>query len=166
MNDSSIPILGDGWKLDLIHITGITCITISEISCMFIFIHAFYYRVRIQKGKPFFARPIGDRLIVYVAITALGCCTSDLVNHAYIHVHRAMPSDMTCAWMAFFIMAFAMVYQLIHAYIALAALMLVRNKSFSTGRYDWKVLAGCLGVGFLIATVLLATQQLGQGLSW
>ena len=158
--------IDDAWRFDVIHVTGLTSLSISVICCVIVLL--FIARdAKIGSVRAFFARPVGERLLVYLALCNLLYNLSHIMDHAYMLAVRGNPPDATCAAFGFFLNQFVVAQALIVTFTAVNAfVMVVKKTKVTLGRYDWKLFLVSLGVPLVCGTLLAATRHLGPSGMW
>ena len=159
--------LGDGWHFDLIHISGIACLSTSAICGFIVICITMLKEPKANSIKLFFKLPTGERLVFYLALISMCYSCVHLTDHCYTLYTRQLPPNVPCAIIGFIALTFVIAYQLINAFIALNCFITtVMQKKVDMSRYDLKLLGPCFGIALLVVTVLLAMQHLGPGDAW
>ena len=129
MNNSTVASrIGDSQYFYLLNLSGIVCLTASDVCCIIALYHAFLHPWNNRSKITLLRRPIGERLVIYLIIASFGFCTSNVVNVSYeLHI-QDMPPPLPCSWIGFFVVAFTFVYQIIYISIAVTALMAVKRR--------------------------------------
>ena len=105
--------IDEGWLFDLIHITALISLSVSFICCVIVLTLVIVRDAKVRSVQAFFKRPIGDRLVVYLAISILLFSASHTMDHAYTLAARAFPLDVACAAFGFLLNEFVAVEALI-----------------------------------------------------
>ena len=134
-----IPVFGlDNGKFAYLHITALSCISISFTFTMFVFIVSF----KSSRNK-FFSKTKSERFVVYMAI----CDGLFNMAHSCDHLHIFITKDHVrprglCVFYAFIIGGF-----------------IWRDLSF--GKYDWRLLVYTFGIPFIVYLVAAFLGKLG-----
>ena len=159
--------LGDKPYFDLVHISGIVCLSTSAICSTIVICLTLFWKPRANTPRLFFKLPIGERLIFHLAIISVLYCCSHGADHLYILISRDFPPDAVCTGFGFVVMIFAVAYQNMNLLIALNAFaMVVLQWKFGMGKYDWKLICACVGPAFVWSVALLASGHMGQSNDW
>ncbi len=105
--------------------------------------------------------------MVYLSVCDLLFSISHTADHAYMTAVVGHPPDFACAIMGSFLVEFITAQILFVTFIATNAfVMVVKEKRIPMGKYDWRLLAGCFGIPFLLILVSAGLNILGQSGSW
>ena len=159
--------LAEGWPFVLLHSFGLISLTISFVCCIFVLYLIFVRHGKIRNIKQMFARPIGERLVIYLATCNLLYCCSHIMDHSYMLAIRGNPPDAACAAFAFFLNEFVIAQSLIVTFTAINAfVMVVKETKVPLGKYDWGLFAISLGLPFVIGVIGVSTRHFGPSGLW
>ena len=86
-------------------------------------------------SKNFYTRPIGERLVIYLAICNLLYSCSHIIDHSYMFAVRGNPPYDACAAFAFFLNEFVIAQALVVTFTAVNAfVMVVKEKKIPLGK--------------------------------
>lgn len=157
--------LGDGseWRFDLIHATGLVSLILSVTACVV----TLALILRADSKKNLFLRPIGERLVIYLAGCNLLYCMSHIMDHSYMFAVRGNPPDAACAAFAFFLNEFVVAQALIVSFTAVNAfVMVVKEKKVPLGKNDWGIFVYSLGIPLCVGIVGVASRHFGPSGLW
>ena len=99
-------------------------------------------------------RPIGERLVLYLAIADLGYSLTNLMNHAYVLVLKDHPPDDACAVVGAMLQFWIQTQTMVVLFTAVnLCFLVVREVRLNLGRRDWRLLTYALGLP--VASVVL-----------
>lgn len=161
--DRTVAVYGLGtYRFDLIHITGLVSLSISILVSASVLCFLNY-----PCRRSLWSRPIGERLVVYLAVCDLMYSISHVLDHSYMLAVRGNPPDAACATFAFFLNEFVLAQSLVVVFTALNAFgMVVKQKKIDLGSHDWKLLTVALGVPAAVGVTGEATKYFGPGGMW
>lgn len=154
-----IPVFGlDNGKFAYLHITALSCISISFTFTMFVFIVSF----KSSRNK-FFSKTKSERFVVYMAI----CDGLFNMAHSCDHLHIFITKDHVrprglCVFYAFIIGVFISAQMLMVNIVAINVFsMLFLRRDLSFGKYDWRLLVYTFGIPFIVYLVAAFLGKLG-----
>ena len=157
-----VPVYGLGtYAFHLVH--GLALVSLG-VSIVFSAGVLFYMLFPWQR---FTSRPIGERLVVYLALCDLMFSISHCLDHSYMVVTLDHPPDAVCTGFAFVLFELVLAQSLVVLFTAVNAMCLVvLEKRVPTGRGDWGLILYALGIPFLFAIAALLTGYLGPAGPW
>ena len=166
--DRTLPLLGyPGFEFYAIHINAITSLSISILVSTGVLIYLMIPCSSGKEGGKFFQRPIGDRLVVYLALVDLLYSVSHELDHCYMLAVKDHPPPVLCIIFAFFLQTFALAQSLVILYTAISAMTLVVfEKKIGLGRYDWRLIVLTLGVPVIVGIAGALIPFLGPSGAW
>ena len=115
-----------------------------------------------QQNKAFWKRPIGERLVVYLAICDFSWSLSHFTDHVYTMVILDHIPDIECAIFAFLLMEFAIAQTIIVLFTGMNAfLLVVREFKINLGLKDHRLLILAFGSPALLFGILAILGYLG-----
>lgn len=112
-------------------------------------------------------RPIGERLVVYLAIYDLCFSITHELDHGYMLAVLDNPPDALCILFGFLLQTFIMAQALLVLFTSLNAMvMVVMERKLKLGYRDWKLFAVTIGVPVAIGVCGAAVPFLGPTGSW
>ncbi|ELT88207.1 hypothetical protein CAPTEDRAFT_186431 [Capitella teleta] len=158
------PVYGlPGNDFYILHITGIVALSISVIVSSSVLFYLFFLTTK----TPLRNRPIGERLVVYLAFYDLGYSLSHELDHCYMLAVLDNPPDSVCTSFAFFLQTFIMAQALLVLFTSVNAMyMVVLEKKLNLGERDWKLFAITLGAPVTVGFIGVAVPFLGPTGSW
>ena len=159
--------IDEGWLFDLIHITALISLSVSFICCVIVLALIIVRDAKVRSVQAFFKRPIGDRLVVYLAISILLFNASHIMDHAYMLATRAFPPDAACAAFGFLLNEFVMAQSLIVMFTSINAfMMVVKETKVPLRKYDWNLLVIAFGAPLVLGVILASTEHFGPTGAW
>ena len=159
--------IDEGWLFDLIHITALISLSVSFICCVIVLALIIVREAKVRSVQAFFKRPIGDRLVVYLAISILLFSASHTMDHAYMLAVRGNPPDTACAAFGFFVNEFLVAEALIVLFTSINAFMLVvKETKVPLRKYDWNLLVTAFGAPLVPSVILASTKHFGPTGAW
>ena len=161
-----LPVYGyPGPVFYAIHVTAIVCLTISILTSAGVLLYLLLYNDR-SKVK-FFKRPIGERLVVYLALCDLFFSIAHELDHTYMLTTKDHPPDRLCIFFAFFVQNFILAQALLVIFTALSTMILVLfEKKVHLGRFDWRLISFTFGIPTVNGIVGSLVPYLGQSGAW
>ncbi|ELU01214.1 hypothetical protein CAPTEDRAFT_205792 [Capitella teleta] len=163
-NDSTVPVFGlPGSKFYILHIAAISSLSISIFTSSGVLIYLFVT----STVKNLWKKPIGERLVVYLAVYDLCFSVTHELDHGYMLAVLDNPPDPVCMPFAFFLQTFIMAQALLVLFTSVNAMyMVVLEKRLNLGERDWKLFAITLGVPVTVGFIGVAVPFLGPTGSW
>ena len=113
----------------------------------------------VQQGKSFKKWNIGERLVIYLALTDMSFEVSHIMDHAYVMYARINPTDLACASFGFMLTEFVFAQWIIVLYTALSVCcLIVFNKKLHLGRLDWRLITVAFGSPMIIGAVAASSR--------
>lgn len=159
---AELPVFGyPGPLFYVLHILAVICLSISILTSSAVL---FYF---LRSDVHFFKRSIGERLVVYLAISDLLFSVSHEMDHSYMLATTDHPPEAACRTFAFFVQGLMLAQAMIVSVTSLSTMMLVVfQKKLHLGRCDWRLLSLTIvpPIGIGIGGVVL--PYLGQSGMW
>ena len=157
-----LPVYGLGsYVFPLVHGLALFSLGVSIIFSTGVLIYMLY------PYRKLWTRPIGERLVVYLAACDLLFSISHSLDHGYMMATWNHPPDPVCSGFAFVLAELVLAQALIVLFTALNALCLVvMEKKIPTGRYDWGLLVYSLGPPTVFSSIFLGISYFGQSGPW
>ena len=144
----------------VVHGTALTCITLSFICAVVVFILS----LRRDDRKFFFTKwSRCDRFIVYLSICDGMFNLSHFMDHMHMIVTRdhVWPAEL-CSFYAFMLFEFVSAQCVLVVIIAVNAFALIRfRKYIDMGKYDWKLLVLTFGSALIICLIAASLGEMG-----
>ena len=157
--EEGLPVFGyPGHVFYAIHYTAITSLCISALVSIGVIIHFFLG----SQVKNVWCRPIGERLVFYLAVADLCHHIIHLLDHGYMLAAVDHPPDTACSvfsTMLHFCALFQMGVVLFTA-VNLCCLV-VKERKLKLGKRDWRLLVCVLGVPAVLVSCGLAFEVWG-----
>lgn len=156
--DLPIKGLSEG-KFMMLHMFAITCIFISLVSVIIIFILA----SKKQNIRQFFTWSKHERFVMYLAL----CDGFFNACHSMDHLHMTFTKDHVrppslCQFYGFMVMLFCSAQYFLVFVVALNAFLLIYYRIvLKFGVYDWRLLVWTFGSPLLLVTIALCLEGLG-----
>lgn len=154
-----VPVFGlDNGKFSYVHVTALSCISISFAFSIFVLIVSFR-----TSDTHFFCRSKSQRLIVYMAV----CDGLFNLAHSCDHLHIFITKDHVqprclCVFYAFMIGEFISAQMFMVNIVAINVFsMMFLRKDLSFGKYDWRLLLYTFGIPFSVYLVAAILGKLG-----
>jgi hypothetical protein len=159
-----LPVVGlPGSAFYMIHITAIVCLAISLITSVCVLIYLFMA----SKSKDLWKKPIGERLVVYLAVYDLCFSLAHELDHCYMTAVLDNPPDAACVPFAFLVQTMVMAQSLLVLFTSVNAMsMVVLEKKLNLGRRDWRLFALTLGAPVTVGVIGVAVPFLGPSGAW
>ena len=126
-----------------------------------------HFPTKTGRSNGFWGWSIGQRLVVYLAISDLLMSVSHLLDHAYMYHERAHPPDLVCSVFGFVLQIFILAEWSVVVFTAVSACsLIVFEKELRLGRYDWRLLVLILGLPLALSTATLSLGLNGQSGAW
>ena len=125
-----LPVFGleEGWVFDLIHAVALTCLSVGVLSSCITLILI----LKSKEVRMFYKWPVGERLVLYMALFHLLHAISHVLDHAYMAWTRNHPPDDVCATFGFFLNTMTSAVTLLVLFTAVNAfVMVVKSKRVS-----------------------------------
>ena len=114
------------------------------------------HRVTLSSFWPIYA----SANIVYFSI-------SHTCDHVYMLITEDHPPDIECAVMAVFLLVFMLAQSIMVTFTAVNSFyMVVMEKRFDLGRYDWRLLLMAFGLPLVVMAILAGLGMLGPTGGW
>lgn len=162
-SSSRLPVTGyPGPIFYILHITGISSLTISIIFSMGVML-----RLLCPCQCDIWKHGIGERLAMYLAVCDLAWSVTHEMDHSYMIVTHDHPPDKVCAGFAFIMLWCMCAQAIIVTFTAFNAFVLVvREKHVNFGRYDWRLTVPCLLISFGLSMIPAVLNILGPTGAW
>ena len=147
----------------VIHIMALVLLSISaSVSfCLTIFLF------KSKKDKNLFRWPIGERLVVYLALSNLLYSIVHMLDHSYMLAIEYHPPRLTCMTFGFFLSTCALLQAMVVLFTAFNAFfMVVLSKKIPLGKYDIGFFLYAVGIPILVGILGLAIPFLGPQGPW
>ena len=149
----------------LVHVTAVVCLIISTIGSLSSALVTYFDGIRNQKG--FYKWSIGPRLVVYLAAADFGYCLTHFADHVYILANGYGPPEVLCTVFAFSLTNFYMAQICLVFFMSVNAYyMVVWQKRFHLGKYDWRLIACTTGIPFSFCIVVTILGTFGFNGRW
>ena len=146
-----------------IHITAIISLCLSICASVAVIIYFFLS----SQQKNVWRRPIGERLVLYLALSDLTQSISHLLDHGYMLAVNDHPPDRFCTAFAGLLIYPITVQMMIVLFTAVnLCVLVVKEVKLNLGRYDWRLMLYALGVPAVVVGVGLAFGFWGPGGAW
>ena len=154
--------ISDKWT-EILHSLAVVSLSVSILFSLGTVLYLFLSDRRIS----FWRRKIAERLVVYLALCDLLYSTEHVIDHMYILIVGEFPPEAMCTALGFLLQEFATLQGILVVFTALNAFSLVvREKGFVTGRYDWRLISVAIGMPLMMGITLLVTDMLGPSEVW
>ena len=151
-----------GFRFYLIHITGLTSLSTSLTTSTSVLI----YLLGCNR-KPVAGRPIGERLVIYLACFDTMYSICHIMDHSYMMAVTGHPPDSACVYFAFNLNQFVIGQALIVIFTSVNAfVMVVKERKINLGKYDWKLISYALGIPFVVGILGVSTGHFGPTGMW
>ena len=119
------------------------------------------------RNDSFFKWNIGERLVIYLAVTDLTYEISHIIDHKYVIYNQRNPPDLACSVFGFILNEFGIAQWVVVLYSALRACsLIVFNKKLHTGRWDWILIFSALGAPGSLGILSASLGFLGGNGVW
>ena len=162
--ESGLPVVGlPGSDFYAIHVTAIVSLSISILVSAAVLV----YLILISSRKGLFKRPIGERLVIYLAIYDLCFSITHELDHGYMLSVLDHPPDHVCMVFAFLLQTFTMAQSLLVLFTAINAMVVVvLEKKITLGHFDWRLFVLTLGVPIIFGVIGITVPFLGPTGMW
>ena len=138
-----------GYVFYLIHITALVSLSTSVVVSTGVII---YFFTSNRHKCHIWQRPIGERLVLYLAIADLGFSTSHTLDHAYMMAVVDHPPDDICFAFAAILVYFVQLQMCIVIFTAVnLCVLVVKEIKLNLGKYDWRLMMFALGIPALVS---------------
>ena len=128
--------------------------TLSAVNALDADVH---FPTKTGRSNRFWGWSVGQRLVVYLAISDLFMSVSHLLDHAYMYHERAHPPDLVCSVFGFVLQIFILAEWSVVVFTAVSACsLIVFEKELRLGRYDWRLLVLIFGLPLAVSTATLS----------
>jgi hypothetical protein len=159
-----LPVYGlPGKNFYILHGAALLSLSVSIIASASVLI----YLLCVASKRSVAQRPIGERLVIYLAIYDFCYSFSHELDHGYMLATLDNPSDFICRPFAFFVQGFIMAQSLLVLFTAVNAMsMVVLKRKLRLGTRDWKLFAITLGLPAVVGVIGVSVPFLGPTGSW
>ena len=158
-----VPVYGlPGYRFYLIHYTGLG----SLVTSLSFSTSLLVYLIFLPK-KAVWKRPIGERLVIYLASFDTMYSICHIMDHSYMLAVTGHPPDAACVYFGFNLNQFVLGQALIVIFTSVNAfVMVVKERKIDLGKYDWKLIVYALGVPFFVGILGVSTGHFGPAGMW
>ncbi len=157
-----LPVFGlPGPIFYVIHYMAAVCLSVSIVASIGVLIYLLF------PLRPFYSRPIGERLVVYLAFDDLFYSVSHICDHVYMLSIEDHPPDIPCIIMGLFIAQFTFGQFILVTFTATNSfVMVVKEKKLNLGHNDWKLMLFAMGAPASVLLPGAALRLLGPSGAW
>ena len=147
----------------IIHYTAICSLSISILAS----IGTLIYQQKSTTTKYFWKRKLGERLVVYLAITDLVYSVSHTCDHVLSLIYSGIPPVIPCVIFAFSLLEMILAQNMVVFMTAISLCLLVScNRKVSFGVYDMGLLSLSYGVPAIMCIICAAYGFFGSTGYW
>ena len=104
---------------------------------------------------------------IYASANVVYFSISHTCDHVYMLITEDHPPDIECAVMAVFLLVFMLAQSIMVTFTAVNSFyMVVMEKRFDLGRYDWRLLLMAFGLPLVVMAILAGLGMLGPTGGW
>ncbi|ELT88208.1 hypothetical protein CAPTEDRAFT_186432 [Capitella teleta] len=146
-----------------LHGTALFSLTTSLAASSFVLVYMFVLTSKVKLHS----RPIGERLVVYLAIYDLCFCVTHSLDHGYMLAVVDNPPDQLCLLFGFLLQTAIMAQAFLVLFTAVNAMvMVVMERKLYLGNRDWRLFAITIGLPVCIGIAGVSVPFLGPTGSW